>query len=610
MVTFGYFKQPENDFIKDLSPPCNLTQAKRVRNTCGFRLMLKKPFSKVKVEFSVDDMVSAFSQVGGGNDSFESGDPYDVNWGSISAGHYYQENFFRIAPIDKVVCNEYGEQFTPTDDELFVASLLTDICNKLEINVDFVDFIRGYQLNKIVLSPHETSKIKQLQADSFAEAIQGILRCDTMPIIANEKGFLTIAIPRQDRQFCLFKDFISKDSENIKKRLSYHNESHETSNGSLGTVDSGSPLKMAIGVNVEGQLIEAELRGSSLQHIVMGGAPRQGKSQAILSMIGSLITRYTPDQIRFICMDGKGGVTLNILNGSPYLLAPVATDSTLAERLAVLIDEIVRKRYEKFSEAGCQDIDAYNRIADKPLPYIAVFIDEFQDLYTFGTKPKKGEVDVTTIFSNISSLSPAAGIFIVWASQRIDGRLLPSQINSKAVSRICLKVQKESDSEFVLNGEPDGAYLLGKGDMIYQDGIKSHRLQGLFIPENELAEIFGSPQHSFHRDYPVIESSQPTIDLGEAVTVPSEPLSLPMELEPLASQAIAYIQKQNDFCCSITQLKQNWGKNLKPKGLTAKEVDEIISQMERTNRIETIHQKGSKAKFVRIRQNKRETELV
>jgi hypothetical protein len=419
-----------------------------------------------------------------------------------------------------------------TEEERFIYRLQVAIAVKLDCPTDFIDFQRAYQVDKIILRPHEIRKLKALQSDAIAQSIQGILNADVAPLLTNESGNLSIQIARKGREFCHFSDFVHRDS-------------------------NPETVSMALGVDTNSNLIDITLSGANLKHFVLGGVPRSGKSQMILSMIGSLVYRYSPSQFRFFAMDGKGGVTLGLLDGCEHLLAPVACDPLTAKTAVSLIKQMTDERYRLFRESRSQTIDEFNRKTDgEPLPYIGVFIDEFQDLFDFSSKQNS---PLQTLQS-LASLSPAAGIFFVWASQRIDAKLLHPQINNKCLGRVCLKVQKDVDSAFVLNGDTSGAYLLGKGDAIFSDGVDTRRLQGLYISEDELDAIF----HPYG-----------------SITATDEPIT--NEAQKVLDSAIAYMTKCHGHV-SVERFKQSWGKNLKPK-INASQCEKVIEDLIRSKAI-------------------------
>lgn len=455
--------------------------------------------------------------------------------------------------------------------ESFATVVQQLLAHDLDVRTDYVNAIAGPQLLQLQLRPHDLKKVKQIQGDAMAESIQTLLSLPETPILSLERGAIALSIARPDRQFCHFADFIA-------------------------AAPTGA-LRMVIGVNLRGELVEEELSGDRLQHFVVGGAPRQGKSQWILSAMGSLIHRYRPHQVRFVCGDGKGGVTLGFLQGSPYLLQPVAYARLDAAELVKYLKELVDDRYAKFRSVEAQTIDDYVSLSGEVMPYVGVFWDEFQDLFDLGTTSK-----VLPTLESLASLAPAAGVFFVWSSQRIDGKLLPPQINSKCLSRVCLKVQKHKDSEFVLNGDASGVNLLGKGDLMYDDGRETQRLQGLFIPHRDA--VFGkirslSPDEptptleEFSEQFPVstprelLEKSfnLPTADQHESIQVTTSE-----ELKNLAN----YLQKKRDI--SIRDIKYCWGSN---HGFNAQQVEEFLIELMQQGVIETYTPDGCRAEWVK-----------
>ena len=354
---------------------------------------------------------------------------------------------------------------------------------------------------------------------------------------------------------------------------------------------------MAIGVNVRGELVEESLSGDRLQHFVVGGAPRQGKSQWILAAMGSLVYRYSPQQIQFVCGDGKGGVTLGFMQGSPYLLQPVAYTRADASQLVTYLKELVDERYTQFRPVNAQTIDDYIATTGKPMPYVGVVWDKFQDLFTLDSRHEK-----LTILESLASLAPAAGVFFIWSSQRIDGKLLPPQINSKCLSRVCLKVQKDRDSEFVLNGDRCGVNLLGKGDLLYDDGKDTQRLQGLYIPQRG-AVFKPTPAMLPNPNTPTLEQFSQEFKAPNPREVLEKAFNLPTASEPESVEQFAhndlkslaqYLQKKREI--SVRDVKYSWGSN---RGFKADQVAEFLLELMGQGVIETYTPDGCRAEWVK-----------
>ena len=83
------------------------------------------------------------------------------------------------------------------------------------------------------------------------------------------------------------------------------------------------PLEVALGRDIAGRSVMVNL--AEMPHVLVSGATGSGKSSCINSVLTSILTRATPDQVRLILVDPKR-VELGQYNDLPHLLTQVVVD--------------------------------------------------------------------------------------------------------------------------------------------------------------------------------------------------------------------------------------------------------------------------------------------
>ena len=243
-------------------------------------------------------------------------------------------------------------------------------------------------------------------------------------------------------------------------------------------------VKFGLAVDLERKPVVKDL--TRAPHLIIAGSTGSGKSCFLHSMIASLMYKYTPSQLRLAIVDFKR-VEMAVYNGLPYLITDkVVDDEEDALDLLNKLNEEMERRYELFSSVGCRNIGEYNEQTGKPLPYVAVFVDEYADI---ATSPLSKEFDA--IIRRLSQKARASGIHLVLATQRPSTDVISGTIKNNFPVQISFKVGRKEDSRTTLAGKSGAEMLLGNGDMLYNWAGEAElvRVQAPFITSAETRKV-------------------------------------------------------------------------------------------------------------------------
>lgn len=120
-------------------------------------------------------------------------------------------------------------------------------------------------------------------------------------------------------------------------------------------------------------------------HFLIAGMAGSGKSNQIRNVIGTLISRHTPDQIRLVLVDMKEGTEFKVYEDGdiPHLLGNVITTP---QAFLDVLSQLELHRIERsklFHKVYATKLDEYNERVPtaQKIPRIMVIIDEFGAIY-------------------------------------------------------------------------------------------------------------------------------------------------------------------------------------------------------------------------------------
>lgn len=279
-------------------------------------------------------------------------------------------------------------------------------------------------------------------------------------------SYIGIEVPNQKADSVSLKDIISSDSFIDTPLFS---------------------LYFAFGKDIIGNPVSLNL--ADMPHVLISGTTGSGKSVCLNSMILSMISKYGPDQLRFVIVDPKQ-VDFEPFRDLPHMMFNTIIDNDLAlcnSMLTWAVEEMER-RYAQLKVSKSKNIGDFNRRAvqnkEKIMPRIVIIIDEFADLMM---RDKKGIGEKICL---LAQKSRAAGIHLVLAAQRPSADVVNGPIKANLPARLVFRASSHIDSTVSL-GETGAEKLLGKGDCLYKTGgmLNTERAMGAYVSDDELYDI-------------------------------------------------------------------------------------------------------------------------
>ena len=173
-------------------------------------------------------------------------------------------------------------------------------------------------------------------------------------------------------------------------------------------------LSLALGKDENDNAVVFDL--AKLQHILIGGQTGSGKSICMYSILGGLLSEFTPEELRFVISDLKMVEFTWGCQYLPHLQIPLIHD--IKKTFYVLEDliEEINCRMKIFEDKKVQNITEFNAVSIEKIPRIVFFIDDLADLMLDKSVFEKIEASICSI----TEFGGNVGIHLIVCTQRPD----------------------------------------------------------------------------------------------------------------------------------------------------------------------------------------------
>lgn len=305
-------------------------------------------------------------------------------------------------------------------------------------------------------------------------------------------------------------------------------------------------------------------------NLLIAGSAGSGKSNELNNIIATAVMMNTPDELRLVLIDNKGGLELRHFEGVPHQLwKTITTPETMLEHLHK-VEDIIKKRMSIMARARAKIITEYNeRVSEENrLPRVLVVVDELATIVGQG----KLTSEIHLSLQRIINQGRALGVHVILCTQMPKREVVPTMIKASLSARMAGQVTDDVSSMVILDSTDASNLPRIPGRMFGVFGTDRFEFQCAYISDDEVARAVARA-----KEYP-LPREMPDIPLGANKTFDDEDTA---PVETLEQQFMKLSLEQFEGQLSANKLHDHLALQDKSPGAKAlRRVFENIKQME------------------------------
>lgn len=225
-------------------------------------------------------------------------------------------------------------------------------------------------------------------------------------------------------------------------------------------------------------------------NVLVAGKAGSGKSNQVNNIVATLASTHSPEELRLVLIDMKGGIEFTHWHELPHVLGDIVKALDQVKPTLMRLVELMRTRQTLLEKARAKKLTAFNRKMDPQdrLPHLIILIDEMNTFVGLGGLTE----EIHNLINLLVSQGRATGIYVITATQHPEVAVIPGRIKTNMGVRICFQMPSVTAS-MVATDTPLAAELPAlPGRCIAVRGMDTLKIQSPLVTDADIAGVVSS----------------------------------------------------------------------------------------------------------------------